>query len=136
MTRGMALLLGFPGGSEVKNPPAMQETRVRSLGKGDPPGEGNDTILQYSCLENSRQRSLAGYSLWDHKESDTTERLTHFTPLCCYDLNKSPCVPCMSGSRLPTVGNILCVTHPSGTPFSSLAQSSLPYWYFLALLPK
>ena len=28
--------LGFPGGSVVKNLPAMQETRVRSLGREDP----------------------------------------------------------------------------------------------------
>ena len=56
MARGMALLLGFPGGSEIKNPPAMRETRIRSLGRGDPPGEGNDTLLQYSCLENSTDR--------------------------------------------------------------------------------
>ena len=27
---------GFPGGSVVKNPPAMQEMRVRSLGREDP----------------------------------------------------------------------------------------------------
>ena len=27
---------GFPGGSEVKNPPAMQEMWVRSLGGEDP----------------------------------------------------------------------------------------------------
>ena len=27
---------GFPGGSVVKNPPAMQEMRVRSLGQEDP----------------------------------------------------------------------------------------------------
>ena len=27
---------GFPGGSAVKNPPVMQETRVRSLGWEDP----------------------------------------------------------------------------------------------------
>ena len=32
--------LGFPGGSAVKKPPAMQEMRVRSLGQGDPLGEG------------------------------------------------------------------------------------------------
>ena len=32
--------------------------------------------LQYSCLENHGQRSLAGYSPWGHKESDTIERLT------------------------------------------------------------
>jgi len=28
--------VGFPGGSMVKNPPAMQETWVRSLGQQDP----------------------------------------------------------------------------------------------------
>ena len=28
--------LGFPGGSMVKNPPAKQETWVRSLGREDP----------------------------------------------------------------------------------------------------
>ena len=28
--------MGFPGGSEVKNPPAMQETRIHPLGGGDP----------------------------------------------------------------------------------------------------
>ena len=37
-------------------------------------GEGNGNPLQYSCLENPHgQRSLAGYSPWGHKESDTTE---------------------------------------------------------------
>ena len=28
--------MGFPGGSVVKNPPAKQEMRVRSLGQEDP----------------------------------------------------------------------------------------------------
>ena len=36
----------------VKNPPAMQDTWVRSLGCEDP-GEGKDYPLQYSGLENS-----------------------------------------------------------------------------------
>ena len=35
--------MGFPGGSEVKNPPAMQETQVRSLGWEDPLQEGMAT---------------------------------------------------------------------------------------------
>ena len=30
------LSYGCPGGSEVKNPPAIQEMRVRSLGREDP----------------------------------------------------------------------------------------------------
>ena len=57
----------FPIAQTVKNLPAMQETQVRSLG-WEPapvflPGEGHG------------QRSLAGCSLWGHKEPDTTERL-------------------------------------------------------------
>ena len=31
---------GFPGGSGVKNPPAMQETWVQSLGQEDPLEKG------------------------------------------------------------------------------------------------
>ena len=41
---------------------------------------GDQYPLQYSCLENSHgQRSLAGYSPWGRKESDTTERLSTIT---------------------------------------------------------
>ena len=40
----------------VKTLPAKQETRVRSLGREDPLEKGNDYTLQYSCLENSRDR--------------------------------------------------------------------------------
>ena len=35
--------LGFPSGSIVKNPPAKQEMRVRSLGREDALGEGLPT---------------------------------------------------------------------------------------------
>ena len=43
-------------------------------GLGRFPGEKNGNPVQYSCLENSTdKRSLAGYSPWGHKESDTTE---------------------------------------------------------------
>ena len=34
---------GLPGGSAVKNPPAMQETWVQSLGEEDPLKEGMAT---------------------------------------------------------------------------------------------
>ena len=37
------LLIGLPGGSAVKNLPAMQETWVQSLGRGDPVEEGVGT---------------------------------------------------------------------------------------------
>ena len=62
---------------KVKNPPAMRETWVQSLGWEDSPGGGHVNPLQCSCLENPHgQRSLEGYSPWDRKESDVTERLS------------------------------------------------------------
>ena len=61
----------------VKNLPVMQETLVRFLGREDPLEEGmayRRSLCQYPCLENPHgPRSLAGYSPWGCKESDTTE---------------------------------------------------------------
>ena len=43
-------------------------------GLGRSPGEGKGYPLQYSCLENPHgQKSLAAYSPWSRKESDTIE---------------------------------------------------------------
>ena len=56
-----------------------QDGKESAYSAGEPgsiPGEGNGNSLQYSCLENTVDRSLAGYSLWGHKESDTTKQLT------------------------------------------------------------
>ena len=63
----------------VKNPPAMQETWVRSQGWEDPLEEGMAThsnILTRRIPMDRGQRSLAGYSPQSHKESDMTERLS------------------------------------------------------------
>ena len=54
----------------LKNPLAMWETWVGSLGWGRSPGEGKGYPLQYSGLENSMD------SPWGRKESDMTERLS------------------------------------------------------------
>ena len=58
----------------VKDPLAMQETRVRSLGREDPPGEGGwlPTPMFFPG-EFHGQRSLVGYSPWDCKKLDMTE---------------------------------------------------------------
>ena len=44
--------LGFPGGSEGKASPCNVEDPGWIPGLGRSPGEGNGTLLQYSCLEN------------------------------------------------------------------------------------
>ena len=62
----------------VKNPLAGAGD-IRDVGSipgsGRSPREGNGNPLQYSCLETHGQRSLAGYSPQDRRESDTTESL-------------------------------------------------------------
>ena len=72
----MAKRVYFPGGSDSKAS-AYNAGDLGSIpGSGRSPREGNGNPLQYSCLENPHgQRSLASYSPWGHKESDTTERL-------------------------------------------------------------
>ena len=69
----------------VKNPPAMGETWVRSLGWEDPLEEGMATSA-FLPGESHGQRSLAGYGLWGHKESESN---FHFLP--------------MSGRIIPTI---------------------------------
>ena len=61
---------GFLGGLMVKNPPAMQEMRVRSLGWEDPLEESMTT---YSSILTWRiPWTDSGYGPWGRKESDTT----------------------------------------------------------------
>ena len=49
----------------VKNPPAMQETWVRSLGQEDPLEKEVATHSQYSCLGNSVDRGAWRASVHD-----------------------------------------------------------------------
>ena len=64
-------LWGFPGGSVVKNPPAMWETWVRSLGWKIP---WRRERLPTPVFWPGEFHGL--YSPWGRKESDTTERLS------------------------------------------------------------
>ena len=69
--------VGFPGGSDGKESACNVGDPGLTPESGRSPGEGNGNPLQYSCLENSADRSLVGYSPQGHKESGKTERLTH-----------------------------------------------------------
>ena len=53
--------LGFPGGSIVKNPPAMQETQVWSPGQGDSLEKEMATHSSILAWKIHGQRKLAGY---------------------------------------------------------------------------
>ena len=68
--------MDFPGGSGVKNPPVMLETQkcgfdpwVRKI----PWNRKWQPTLVFLSGKFHGQRSLAGYSLWGHKELEMTE---------------------------------------------------------------
>ena len=70
---------GFPGGSVVKNPPAVQETEVRSLGWEDPLEKGiaiHSSILAWRIPWTEEPGGLQSMSI---KELNTTEQLTLFS---------------------------------------------------------
>ena len=77
---------GFPGGSALKNLPAMQDTQVQPLDWEDPLEEsmathsftlaqripeGNGTPLQYSCLENPRDGGAWWAAIYGVAQSQT-----------------------------------------------------------------
>ena len=61
----------------VQAAPAVQEPWVQFLDQEDPLEKGMQPTPVFLPGEFHGQRSLAGYSPWDCKESDTTEQLTH-----------------------------------------------------------
>ena len=78
--RGHLSSLGFPSGSVIKTLPAMQETRVWSLGCEDSPGGGNGDPLQYFYLENPMDRGAwQGQSM----ESQHWTRLKQLSTHAC-----------------------------------------------------
>ena len=65
---------GFPAGSVVKNPSAIQETWVCSLGRAWQPTSVFLPGKSYG------QRSLVGYSPWGHESNYTTTTYSAYSP--------------------------------------------------------
>ena len=87
---------GIPGGLAVKNPPAMQETRVEIFpGSGRSSGGGHGNPLQYSCLENPMDRGAWGAKVhraaksWTRLKPLSTDACTHrwFLTLSAFPLD-------------------------------------------------
>ena len=85
----------------VKNPPAVRETWVRSLGWEDPLEEGmatHSSIL--ACRVPTGQRSLVGYNPWGCKELDMTRRHS-------LSLSLSLLISEMQSLTIPSIGEDL-----------------------------
>ena len=61
--------MGFPGGLDSKELPAMQDTWVQSLGWEDPLEEEVATYFSIFTWRIPWTEEPASYSLWGHKES-------------------------------------------------------------------
>ena len=83
--------MGFSSVSAIKNPPAMQEMSVQSLGKKDSLEEGWLLTPVFLSGEFHGQGSLEGYSPLGCKESGTTERTEHAYTRVCKNLYNFIC---------------------------------------------
>ena len=74
-TQVTASVKGLPSWLNSNPPANAKDSRnTGSLPRsGRSLGGGNGNPLQYSCLENSMDRSLAGCNPWSHKKSDMTK---------------------------------------------------------------
>ena len=70
------MFLGFLCGSAGKESARNTRDLGSIPGLGRSPREGKDYPLHYSGLEYSGHTESGLYGPWDHKESDTTERLS------------------------------------------------------------
>ena len=66
--------MGFPGSSVVKNLPANAGDAGSILGSERSPGEGNGSLLQYSCLENPTDRGA-----WQATVHEVTKNQTRLS---------------------------------------------------------
>ena len=70
-------MLGFPGGTVVKNWPAIAgdtEIWIQSLGQVDSPRGRNSNPLQYFCLENSLNRGTCWATVYGITKSNPSLR--------------------------------------------------------------
>ena len=95
--------LGFPGGSAVRNPPAVQETQVQSLGWEDPLEKGmatHSSILAWRIPWTEEPGGLWSMGL---QSSICLKRLSTQVPVGKYTLDKETlsrrCVLPQHGSK-------------------------------------
>ena len=92
----------------LKRLPAMQETRIWSLGREDSPGEGNGNPLQYSCLENPTDGGTWWATVHGVAKSPTGLRDFTFMLRCNwrnrYFKKKTSCIKCSYAAFL--TGNV------------------------------
>ena len=78
-----SMYLGFPGGS-MGEESTCQADESLIAGSGRSPGGGHGNPLQYSCLQNPRDRGAWQGTVHGAAESDTTEATEHTHKYICF----------------------------------------------------
>ena len=96
---------GFPGGSVIKNLPAMQEKRFRSLNWEDPLEEGTGNPLQCSCWRILMDRGAWQTTVHGSQNSwtqlnDWTRMHAHILARKLYICNSNKNIICQSQSSV------------------------------------
>ena len=96
----------------IRSLPAVQETRVQSLGREDSPGEGNGNPLQYPCLENSMEGGA--WQATVHGVTESRTRLSDCTSLSLPSRQPGVLPPSYRGpsARLGGSVSLRCSWHP------------------------
>ena len=116
----------FPAGSEGKNPVANAGDGDSISESGRAPGEGNDNLLQYSCLGNPMDRG-ASWSIGSHGVATDTEPFIH--RVCNSSHDTAQAVPFLTAQELdePSVFRLQ-------TFLDSEESSQVQLWPFSRLL--
>ena len=85
--------------------------RVRSLDQGDPLQKGNDSPLQYSCLENPMKRGVWWATVYGVAKSQTrlmqlTTHICKQSSAICVELNETN--PLFTTSQAGGNGDVAC----------------------------
>ena len=108
--------MGFPGGSDGKESACNVGDPGSIPGSGRSPGEGNDSLLQYSCLDNSVDRAawqatVYGSKKVGHDWVTNTSFSLFFPPLSSAHILQLYMMPCLQCS--PSVSQFLNCAHLS-----------------------
>jgi len=128
--------VGFPGGLVVKNPSASA-VDTGNMGSilvlGRSPGEKKGNLLLYSCLGNTMDRSLVGYSPWsqktwtwlsEHANCDSRKRQSQEDLKTVQFLRKNVfliemclnAAPCLSPEAVPCRASVWMKRRPASSP--------------------